>query len=77
MLRTTPPEILAELVQWRKRAHFIHANAFAQYYLLCEEWQALTGARIDIGPIQCLCQMAVLNQAKALIQQSEVTWAHF
>ena len=43
LLRVTDPGVLMDFIAWRKKAHFVHANAFAQYYLLSEEWVAIQG----------------------------------
>ena len=43
LLRVTDPGVLMDFIGWRKKAHFEHANAFAQYYLLSEEWVSIQG----------------------------------
>jgi hypothetical protein len=45
VLGATEITVLSDLAQWRKQVHFLHANAFAQYYLLDPAWADLRGFR--------------------------------
>ena len=47
VLRSTEPEVVQFLAMWRKKAHFCHANALAQQWLLSSEWHGLRGVTLD------------------------------
>ena len=48
VLRSTEPEVVQFLAMWRKKAHFCHANALAQQWLLSSEWHGLRGVTLDL-----------------------------
>ena len=73
-LKTSEIEVLRFISDWRRTSHFVFANAFAQYYILTEEWQSVKGLRIQVGDESMSVQYAIAQHATKLIAQSEVVW---
>ena len=71
-LRRTDMAALVRLVQWRKKAHYLHANAMSQYYFACPEWSALQGKQL-LFETPMLAQVVVLNQALKKVSASQIT----
>ena len=43
LLRQSDPKVLQEMINFRRKNSFVHANALAQKYFLTEEWSVLHG----------------------------------
>ena len=75
LLQNCEPAVVADFAAWRKKVHFVHANAFAQSYMLAtEEWCAAKDQVIIIQGKQWSLQNIILQIAKRLIAQSDITW---
>ena len=50
LLQSTETSVLVSLAQWRKQAHYLHANALPQvYFLSVPEWHQLLGKTAVVG----------------------------
>ena len=74
LLKSSDLVALQSLAAWRKVAHFVHANSFAQYFLLCEEWTSLLGLSFTIQNATHVAQRNVAKQCQDLIARGDVDW---
>ena len=68
LLRASDLTALAFLVRWRKKAHYLHANAFGQWYFQGPEWRVLQGLSVKGVPAQVL----VIRQTLQRISETEI-----
>ena len=68
LLRASDLTALAFLVRWRKKAHYLHANAFSQWYFQGPEWRLLQGLSVKGVPAQLL----VIRQTLQRISETEI-----
>ena len=72
ILLVTEPQVIHFLASWRKKAHFCHANALAQQWLLTVEWQGLRGIMLDSWSEENLsAQMAAAEIIAITLARSE------
>ena len=73
LLNSTEPAVIAELAQWRKGVHYLHANSLAQvYFLSTEEWTILHGKQVVLEKTTYSLQSVVAKQVMKTIGEAEI-----
>ena len=75
LLGVSEPAALADLAAWRKRVHHVHANSFAQSYMLSStEWREAKDRTVNIQGKDHSLQHLILQICKRLTAQSDIEW---
>ena len=73
LLQSSDVEALTVLAEWRKRVHYLHANALAQHYFVgATEWAGLQGRVVEIESVSHSLQTLVAQHVTNAICTAEI-----
>ena len=72
VLQNFEPLVLQNLVEWRKRASVLQANAFKESYMLTPELGKLKGEQIEIQGRTCSLQEIVMSLSVMKIESATI-----
>ena len=73
LLQSSEVEALVVLADWRKRVHYLHANALAQHYFVgATPWAALKGRAVEIDGALHALQSLVAQHVTSTICTAEI-----
>ena len=73
LLQSTETSVLVSLAQWRKQAHYLHANALPQFYFLTvPDWHQMRGKTAVVEGEEHKLQQLVATQVMRLVSEGEI-----
>ena len=73
LLQTSDIGALTQLAEWRKRVHYLHANALAQQYFVgAPDWAELKGHTLDFDGVSHSLQTLVVSHVTSTICSAEI-----